>query len=416
MASRLRVWNLRRSTRQAEGHPAQVSHVILSQSTATQDNYDDVCIDSLLTALEKVTDRRKSRGKIFRLVFILAVSLVATLAGGSNFRQLGDRAADSPQSLLRKLGAKWCFFRCGYRVPTESTIRRALQSIDAAELDRTAGAWLLERARRDADGILVLAIDGKVMRGAWSDENGQFTLFSAMIQEAGVTVAQVQVPADTNEITQVKALLEGVSAASDERVVVTMDAAHTQRDTAQYIVAERAFDYVMTAKGNQPKLESAVFDRCLPLVRGDPHHVVEERGHGRINRWSTWITDADGIDFPHARQVGCIRREVFNLAGERTSKEYAWPITSSAPGEMSASDLHRYVRNHWGIENMSHYVRDTVWHEDAHQAYVGSGPQVMASLRNLAAGIFRTNGITEIKRATEHVAGDRLRALPLLAT
>ncbi len=393
-----------------------MSHVILSPFTAAQDNYDDVCIDSLLSTLGKVADRRKSRGKIFKLVFILAVSLIATLAGGSNFRQLGDRAADLPESLLRKVGAKWCFFRRGYRAPTESTIRRVLQSIDAAQFDRAAGAGLFERVRRDADGMLVLAIDGKVMRGAWSDENGQFTLFSAMIQEVGVTVAQVQVPADTNEITQVEALLEGVTVASGERVVVTMDAAHTQRDTAEYIVAERAFDYVMTAKGNQPKLESAVFHKCLPLLQGDPHHEVEEREHGRISRWSTWITDADDIDFPHVRQMGCIRREVVNLAGERTSKEYAWPITSSAPDEMSASDLHRYIRNHWGIENKSHYVRDTVWHEDAHQTYVGSGPQAMATLRNLAVGIFRTNGITEIKRVTEYIAGDRLRVLRLLAT
>jgi hypothetical protein len=33
--------------------------------------------------------------------------------------------------------------------------------------------------------------------GVWTDKNDQFTLFSAMIHREGVTVAQVQVPADT---------------------------------------------------------------------------------------------------------------------------------------------------------------------------------------------------------------------------
>jgi hypothetical protein len=33
-------------------------------------------------------------------------------------------------------------------------------------------------------------------------------------------------------------------------VVVTMDAAHTQRDTADYLKGTRGFDYVMTVKGN----------------------------------------------------------------------------------------------------------------------------------------------------------------------
>jgi predicted transposase YbfD/YdcC len=78
--------------------------------------------------------------------------------------------------------------------------------------------------------------------------------------------------------------------------------------------------------------------------------------------------------------------------------------------------LHTHVRQHWGIENKIHYVRDTIWREDAHQAYTGSGPQVMATLRNLAMGILRINGFTKIKETTEWIARDRNRALPLLAT
>jgi hypothetical protein len=61
-----------------------------------------------------------------------------------------------------------------------------------------------------------------------------------------VTVAQRKVPPATNEITQVKALLDGVPAVAGERVVVTVDAAHTQRDTADYLKGTRGFDYVMT--------------------------------------------------------------------------------------------------------------------------------------------------------------------------
>jgi hypothetical protein len=63
-------------------------------------------------------------------------------------------------------------------------------------------------------------------------------------------------------------------------------------------------------------------------MKDDPHYFVEERGHGRINRWSTWITDTDGIDFPHVQQAGLIRREVFSLAGVRISKEYVQPPDS----------------------------------------------------------------------------------------
>ena len=292
-----------------------------SSLSSVGDDEKEFDVTGLLDVLGKVKDRRSARGRMYELVFILAVSLVAVLAGASNFRQIADQVADFPRSLLRRLGAKWCHFRCVFRWPSERTIRRVLEDVDAGELDRVVGGWLRERVRRDEKGATVIAIDGKVLRGAWTGENDKFTLFSAMIQKVGVTVAQVQVPADTNEITQVEALLAGVSAREGERVVMTMDAAHTQRDTADHIVSTRGFDYVMTAKGNQPKLSESIFKKCLPLVKKNPDHVVEERGHGRINRWSTWVTDAAGIDFPHVRQVGCIRREVFTLANVRTSKE-----------------------------------------------------------------------------------------------
>jgi predicted transposase YbfD/YdcC len=107
---------------------------------------------------------------------------------------------------------------------------------------------------------------------------------------------------------------------------------------------------------------------------------------------------------------------VFALDGQRVSKEYAWIITSSTPEQTRAADLHDYVRGHWGIENKSHYVRDTTWHEDAHQAHTGSGPQAMATLRNLATGLLRLNGNHAIRKSTEWISRDRNRALPLIAT
>jgi predicted transposase YbfD/YdcC len=349
---------------------------------------------------------------MYGLVFVLAASLIAVLAGASNFRQVADHVADLPQSLLGQLGARWCYFRMTFAFPGERTIRRLLCDVDADELDRAAGTWLRSNIGVDAGGVLALAIDGKVLRGSWTDENAQFTLFSAMVQKVGVTIAQVEVPAGTNEITQVESLLEAVPVADADKVVITADAAHTQRETARHIKDVRGFDYFLQVKGNQPNLLAAVFEKVSPLLKGDPGHSVTERGHGRVNAWDTWVTDAAGIDFPCAVRAACIRRKVFTFAGECKSKELAWILSSA---EATAEDFHTYVRSHWGIENKSHYVRDTTWSEDAHQAYAGNGPRVMSTLRNLAAGILRLNGVGDIKRTTERIARDRHRALPLLS-
>lgn len=118
-------------------------------------------LSSLLEMLEQVPDPRKPRGKVYKLSFILAVVLVAKLAGASGFRQIRDQVVDLPQSLLAKLGAKWCHFRRRFRCPSEHAIRYVLEKIDAAELDRIVGAWLRLTMRATADGVLELALDGR---------------------------------------------------------------------------------------------------------------------------------------------------------------------------------------------------------------------------------------------------------------
>ncbi len=82
-----------------------------------------------------------------------------------------------------------------------------------------------------------------------------------------------------------------------------------------------------------PTLQKEIWDKCLALLAAEPDHLITERGHGRINRWSTWMATAAGIDFPYAAQIGWIRRDVFDLDGVAISKEITLAITSSPPAE-----------------------------------------------------------------------------------
>jgi predicted transposase YbfD/YdcC len=103
---------------------------------------------------------------------------------------------------------------------------------------------------------------------------------------------------------------------------------------------------------------------------------------------------------------------VFDVSGDRVSKEIALILTSRNSPEMTAAGLNCHERSHWGIENESHYIRDTVYREDHGQAWVGNGPHVLAIIRNLA---IRLKGINTIKETTELIAGDRIRALQFMA-
>jgi predicted transposase YbfD/YdcC len=148
----------------------------------------------------------------------------------------------------------------------------------------------------------------------------------------------------------------------------------------------------------------------------DPgHHLDIDHSHGRVVHRQIWTTDATGIDFPHAEQVFRIRRDVFDHTGQRISKDIVHGITSLDLHEATTQTLASWVRQHWGIENRIHWVRDVVFAEDHQNSYLGQTAHAMALFRNLAIGLIRLAGHTQIKRTLERIAADRTRILPLLA-
>lgn len=177
--------------------------------------------------------------------------------------------------------------------------------------------------------------------------NERVTLFSAMIREEGITVAQVRVPDGMNEITQADALLDSLPVPESDPAVFTLDAAHTQKETAEAIRKRPRWHYVMTVKGNQPTLQCAVFDAVLPFLKGKAHDIMEDRSRGQRKTWSCWTASADGIDFPGAVQAAIVIREVFEVSGDRIGKEMALLLTSADTERMSAATLSRHKRSHW---------------------------------------------------------------------
>ena len=112
----------------------------------------------LLDLLAQVPDPRKRRGRRHPLAGLLAVGIAAVIAGSRSFAAIGQWAADAGPEVLAVMGAA--------RGPAEeSTFRRAFALVSADVLDRVLGAWLWTRAVQ-AGGRLVIAIDGKTVRGA----------------------------------------------------------------------------------------------------------------------------------------------------------------------------------------------------------------------------------------------------------
>jgi predicted transposase YbfD/YdcC len=390
-----------------------VSHAPATAVTST-DEPEAGRVPGLLEVLALVPDPRRRRGRRYLLVFVLAVAVACALAGARNFREAGDHAVDLPQDVLARLGGRPHPLLGRIIAPSETRIRTLIHAIGADILDDLIGGWL--RALADAgrlDGLLTaIAIDGKWLRGVL---DGQVKLFAAMLHQEKVIIAQHRIPDDTTETTQVKRLLDSVDL---ENAVVTADAAHAQRETAEYIAGKkedgnRGSDYFLFVKGNQPSLQKAVFDAIQEDGPRDPDYSELDYGHGRIIRRSIWVTSAGGIDFPHVTRIARIRRDGYDIDGTLISKEIVHAVTSLDADRAGPEDLARIARGQWGIESV-HWLRDTAYAEDANTGYAGNGPQVMATLRNLAVSLLYLAGVTEVTRTLQAIGRDRNRMLSYL--
>lgn len=402
-----------------------VSHVPDLCSATGQPDPGAAGVCALAEMFGGIADPRKARGIRHQVGGVLTVMVLAVLAGARNFREIADRGSELPPGLLTMAGCRVHPMTGEHVVPSAATIRRVAHDIDADAADAQVSAWLrteaLARAMaRDAAAdpagtLVAVAMDGKTIRNTIAPEGAEgseIKLFSALTHDEAIVIAQHRIPSGTNEITQVRTLLDGVNLRG---VVVTGDAAHAQHTTAAHIATERGGHYVLTVKGNHPGLLAKVTAALPPAAPGSEHHVTEDRGHGRIVRRAIWAAPAKDVDFPDATQVFRIRRDTFDHLGRRLSKEVIHGVTNLTAEQATPEQIASLVRNHWRIENKSHWIRDVVYREDHQHAYTGTGAQVMATLRNLALGLLRLAGITEITRTLQRNAADRTRLLPIIA-
>jgi hypothetical protein len=201
--------------------------------------------EDLLEALGRVPDPRDPRGRRYPLVPVLAIAVCAMLAGARSYAAIAEWAADAPPRLRARLGLPG-------PVPDLATIWRVLTTVDPAAAGRAAGAWVSAQlaARRPAAQV-VLAVDGKTVRGARTGDGTAPHLLACLNHGAGVVLARVAVDGKTNEITVFTALL--AQAGDLDGVLVTADALHAQREHATWL-HERGAYYLVTVKGNQPSL------------------------------------------------------------------------------------------------------------------------------------------------------------------
>ena len=235
--------------------------------------------------LALVPDPRDPRGVRHTLTSLLLAAIAAVLAGARSLTAIGEWVADAPPQVLAALGVRRDPLTGRFEPPDEATIRRVLETVDAAPLTprwdpgcAPGGCGPLTRARTGPRQRRAVAVDGKAVRGTrHASSDGQAVhLLAAADQQASAVLAQAPVDGKTNEITQFAPLLEPLDLTG---CVVTADALHTQREHAEFLVRRKGAHYILVVKKNQPGPYAQL--KNLPWRNIQAGDSQRDRGHGR---------------------------------------------------------------------------------------------------------------------------------------
>jgi hypothetical protein len=125
---------------------------------------------SLLEALASVPDPRDPRGRIHPLSAVLALTVVAVLAGMKSLTAIAQFGRDHGTPLAHALG-----FTRG-KTPAKSCLSELFRALDVAALEGALSRWLQGRVLA---GWQALAVDGKTLKGSADGEVPGVHLLSA---------------------------------------------------------------------------------------------------------------------------------------------------------------------------------------------------------------------------------------------
>lgn len=345
-------------------------------------------VGSLTARLQALSDKRKPRGMRYSLWMVLILVMLAKLCGEHHFMGIAEWAKHRAAMLVDLLHLK------REQMPHHSTYRRILADVvNVEEIENLSREYL--SGKKFFGKQVLVAMDGKVLRGTLDDQQQGTYLLAAYLPSQGIVLMQVAMEGKGSEIPAAPQLLRRI----DLRGKVVMgDALHTQRPVSLQIV-EAGGEYIWFAKGNQPQMEEDIRLWFEPDVQPIPgmsfppkdFETAQQtnKGHGRLETRTLTVSSQlkDFLDWPYLEQVFKLERRRISPKTGEIQEQSVYGFTSLLREEMDPAKLLQSIRAYWGIESGLHYRRDVTLREDYTRMTQGRAGQVTACLNNLILGI-----------------------------
>lgn len=339
-------------------------------------------VERIENHFEKVTDPRANRGRNFPLIEMVFVALCGAICDCNSWTDVAD-FGEAKLTWFRK------FLPFEKGVPSHDTFTEVFARLDTIEFYAALESWTREMAC-SLKGETV-AFDGKTLCGSFDSAADKSALHSVSAWACGLRlcIALQSVAEKSNEIPAVQQLIDLLDLSG---AVVTADALHCQRETAEKIVAKEA-DFVLMVKGNQETLQAAVQEAMTQAFEEeDPQ--LRRCGTSEKNRDRQETREVVAIPVPKNSKVFRLWPDVKTIGGIYRSREIDGKLEesqeffiSSLPCRVRA--LRQHLRSHWSIENSQHHVLDVTFTEDASRIRKGNGPEITSVFRRLALNILQ---------------------------
>jgi predicted transposase YbfD/YdcC len=158
---------------------------------------------------------------------------------------------------------------------------------------------------------------------------------------------------------------------------------------------------VVQVKANHQILHAGIEAICAAETPIDCAETVDRNRHGRQEHRRVETFEVTGRLGPDWDDLITTAVRVTRLTWHKDTRTGLWRETCEAALyasqiRLSAAAIGDAIRQHWGIENRSHYVRDVSFGED--QSRIRTKPAHFARLRSFALNILRANGTTNVSK------------------
>ena len=304
-----------------------------------------------------IEDPRCEVNVIHPLIDILKLTMVAVLCGMDELDKIVDYGENKKDFLEKEFNIKL--------IPSKSTLTRVIATVDPKWLSLSI-VCILKTLIKDKVGQIML--DGKAIKSTDAIRTIETMMnIVTAYTDTGISLGQITVDSKSNEIPAVRELIEMLNI---EGTVVTADAMHCQKETAEIIVKNKG-DYVLQLKANQKGFYEDVYamfdDKYINETDKECEYEIyrtQEKSHGRIETRTCYVINevayfTDYIaEWKGLKKIFAVKREI-EKNGKKTEETSLYLSSKNT----SAENLLSYTRKHWEIEGM-HHILDVTYDED----------------------------------------------------